>query len=165
MPKPPKPAQKFIKSAIKKGLLWGCPKSGQVFTRRGPVTARDTKGYVVGNIRWRGEKKQFKAHQVVWFHSGRSVPKGYMLDHINRVKDDNRLCNLRIVTPRQNSANYDVRRGERHSGTRLKNSDIIDIRNKYKIVKNYTHIAREYNLTPPAIRYIVVGKTWGHIKS
>ncbi len=34
-------------------------------------------------------------------------PKGYMTDHINRDKYDNRLCNLRYITPSQNQINSD----------------------------------------------------------
>lgn len=33
------------------------------------------------------------------------IPDGMEIDHINRIKDDNRIENLRVVTKRQNCCN------------------------------------------------------------
>lgn len=33
------------------------------------------------------------------------IPKGYQVDHINRIRTDNRIENLRIVTPSENHLN------------------------------------------------------------
>jgi len=47
------------------------------------------------------------AHRVAWF-----LTYGYLpvleIDHINRIKSDNRISNLREVTPSQNSANTGI---------------------------------------------------------
>jgi hypothetical protein len=44
-------------------------------------------------------------HRVIWeMHHG-EIPDGYQVDHINRVRDDNRIENLRLVTPGQNRLN------------------------------------------------------------
>lgn len=44
-----------------------------------------------------------KAHRLRWFMAHGKLPK--YLDHINRIKDDNRLENLRPCTASQNSRN------------------------------------------------------------
>ena len=48
--------------------------------------------------------KSYAEHRIVWalFHG--SWPKG-QIDHINRIKDDNRIENIREATPSQNVAN------------------------------------------------------------
>lgn len=44
-------------------------------------------------------------HQYIWeLHHGK-IPGGMLIDHINRDKHDNRIENLRLATPSQNSAN------------------------------------------------------------
>ena len=58
------------------------------------------KGYLV--IRVSG--KDYFAHRLIWLHQHGKFPEG-PLDHINRVKTDNRLSNLREVTPSQNMQN------------------------------------------------------------
>lgn len=37
-------------------------------------------------------------HRVVWETFNGEIPAGYEIDHINDVRDDNRLCNLRLIT-------------------------------------------------------------------
>lgn len=48
--------------------------------------------------------KQFKAHRVAWLLFYGQWPK-CELDHINRCRGDNRICNLREVTRYQNMQN------------------------------------------------------------
>lgn len=51
--------------------------------------------------------KRYLVHHYVWeLHNG-PIPDGALLDHINRDKLDNRIENLRLVTPSQNNANTD----------------------------------------------------------
>jgi hypothetical protein len=46
------------------------------------------------------------AHRLAWLHeTGSMPPKGYVLDHENGIKTDNRYDNIRIATQAQNMAN------------------------------------------------------------
>lgn len=52
-----------------------------------------------------------RAHRLVWEKEvgRRRIPEGFHIDHINGVKDDNRLCNLRLATNQQNSSNREIK--------------------------------------------------------
>ena len=51
----------------------------------------------------------YKAHALVWFLHGRSLPSGYVIDHINGDQTDNRLDNLRAASRQQNNCNASKR--------------------------------------------------------
>ena len=63
----------------------------------------DTKGYVTVCVKG----KQYKGHRVAWYLYYGSWPTG-VIDHINRDKSDNRIENLRDVTPSVNNLNRDL---------------------------------------------------------
>jgi hypothetical protein len=44
----------------------------------------------------------FGVHRVVWAWHNRIAPNGFVIDHINNDKTDNRLDNLQLFTPQQN---------------------------------------------------------------
>jgi hypothetical protein len=59
----------------------------------------ESKGYIEICI----AQKRLKAHRWAWFYVYGELPE--QIDHINGVKSDNRLCNLRVVTNKQNHEN------------------------------------------------------------
>lgn len=74
-----------------------------------PAGRKEANGYVTINMRYFGQRIQFQAHRVVWMlHQGRWP--ALHLDHINRVRDDNRLENLREVTVAENNNNSAAKR-------------------------------------------------------
>lgn len=59
-------------------------------------------GYVLIYI----NKKAYPAHRLAWFYvHGSWPPSDKEIDHINRVRDDNRLANLRLATRAENCQN------------------------------------------------------------
>lgn len=52
--------------------------------------------------------KRYYAHDIAWFFVHGRWPKR-RLDHKNRIKDDNRIDNLREATKQQNAANSKIR--------------------------------------------------------
>ncbi len=63
------------------------------------ITRKNDKGYLVTTL----DGKTYRVHQLIWFiNYGSFVDE---IDHENRVRDDNRLRNLRLPTRLQNVVN------------------------------------------------------------
>jgi hypothetical protein len=60
----------------------------------------DSAGYVIIRI----NKKSYKAHRLAWLYNYGKFPNS-LLDHINGIKNDNKLCNLRECTNIENQFN------------------------------------------------------------
>ncbi len=83
-----------------------------VFTRRLAVGRNGGKriGALCGNTKQNGyryitiDRQTFREHRVVFLHVYGDWPSG-QVDHINGIKTDNRLANLRIVTQTVNQQN------------------------------------------------------------
>lgn len=86
--------------------------SGRVVARSGDYA--DTtidKGYRRLSITTSSGRHLSMAHRVAWILSNGEIPNGLFIDHINGVRHDNRLTNLRLVTRQQNSHNQHKAKG------------------------------------------------------
>lgn len=63
-------------------------------------------GYVHVKIK----NKTYKAHRLAWVYVNGDLPDGYVIDHVNHVRDDNRIDNLRIATVKENNRNLSIRK-------------------------------------------------------
>ena len=66
-----------------------------------------------------GKKKKFSVHRLVLEAFVGPIPAGMEIDHINGIKDDNRLVNLRVATPKENSNNPITAQKNREANKRL----------------------------------------------
>lgn len=62
------------------------------------------------------DKKNYYAHRIAWVYTYGEWPTGEV-DHINRKRDDNRICNLQVVCKSENLQNYQKRK-DSSSGVR-----------------------------------------------
>lgn len=53
----------------------------------------------------RHKQHKYYCHRVVWEIFNGVIPNNTQIDHINRVRTDNRISNLRLVSPAENSRN------------------------------------------------------------
>jgi len=77
---------------------WGTIKPGT------PAGAPMGNGYICIGL----DGKNYSAHRLAWQHFYGDVPPNY-IDHINRVKTDNRITNLREADKSQNVQNTGLR--------------------------------------------------------
>ena len=79
-------------------LIWQITKSATAFvgSMAGSINAK-------GHINLQIDKKMYAAHQVVFMLHHGFIP--CEIDHINGVKTDNRIENLRVCTSSQNKGN------------------------------------------------------------
>lgn len=85
------------------------PETG-VFTWRVNASSRAQVGSVAGSPKAKGyrgirvEGRSYYEHRLAWLHIHGEWPASHM-DHINGVRDDNRLVNLREATATENQQN------------------------------------------------------------
>lgn len=92
-----------------RALLHYDPATG-LFTNRTTRCGRAVAGAVSGSDNGKGyiciriEGVNYRAHQLAWLFTNGEWPSEW-LDHINRDRKDNRICNLRLATPALNAQN------------------------------------------------------------
>lgn len=93
---------KYDRWVSKDGLVYRYDKKNDKLVLCGLHKAND--GYVQVNVS-KPKYTQVGVHRLVYETFNDKIPQGYQIDHINTIRDDNRLENLRCVTPKENSNN------------------------------------------------------------
>lgn len=68
---------------------------------------KDREGY----IRIKIDDVKYGAHRLAWMYVHGDFPKNF-IDHINGIKSDNRICNIRDVTRSENMQNINRPQGK-----------------------------------------------------
>ena len=79
-------------------LTWTVSRSSRCIAGA-EINGRRKDGYVCIGI----DGVLYRAHRIIWLLSYGEMPDE--IDHINGIRDDNRLCNLRSVTRQENAQN------------------------------------------------------------
>jgi len=80
----------------------------------------DKSGYVRLRYTFKGVTRQLYLHRLAWrIHYGKWPD--LVIDHINRDRSDNRLCNLRVVSIKNNARNAGPKSGK-YSGVHFETS-------------------------------------------
>ena len=121
------------------------PDTGDVsFKKRGrgrqvgkPIRGIHSNGYYTVSLGQVGYKGY--AHRVAWFLHYGDWPDG-QIDHINRDRTDNRICNLRDVDPntnQRNRSNWTPNTGVRFRKDRQRWQAYIHIDNRFKSLGHF----------------------------
>jgi hypothetical protein len=108
-------SQEYLKSILNYNpdtgiFTWKINKS--IGTKSNDIAgAINDKGYVKISINSKGHS----AHRLAWLYMNGVYPPN-QIDHINKVRSDNRFKNLRLATNKQNQENTSIRK-DNSSGT------------------------------------------------
>ena len=131
----------------------------------GTVTDRD--GYIRVRLFKYGKRKQFLMHRLVAFAFIGKPNSDQQINHINGVKDDNRVENLEWCTIQENiehSIKNGLKKcalGEKHGNTKLKNMEVLEINQLLLNGVRQIDIAKKFKTSRGIISNINLGKTWG----
>lgn len=79
-------------------------------------------GYIEVTIK----KKQYLAHRLVYIWHNGEIKDNLQIDHINRIRNDNRIENLRLVTHQENQWNNNLNKSKGYRY--IKNIDMYNAR-------------------------------------
>ena len=93
---------------------------------------KNKRGYLYVPVRKHGQSGQkiYSSHRFLWECHNGIIPEGKVIDHINDDKEDNRLCNLQLVTQQQNCKKSAKHRDYSFVANNLKNRKCVKAINK-----------------------------------
>ena len=87
-------------------------KTGKIFKNGKEMGSKTKRGYIHLGTRLNGKPIKLRAHHFVYYcYNGQDIPEGLFIDHINGIRDDNRITNLRVVTNQENHFNRTTTKG------------------------------------------------------
>lgn len=135
---------------------------------------RDKDGYTIFCIQDAGKPSiTKKLHRVMVETFLGAIPEGMCVNHINGVKDDNRICNLEVVTYSANTIHaFEVLKrppsSASHIGSNNPNAvftedDVRLIRQRHANGETGKAIATSLGVSTPCINRMIARKSWAHV--
>ena len=95
-------------------------------------------------------------------------PEGCSINHIDGCKSNNNLANLEYCTPSQNMKHafrmgLQSNQGEKHSGSKLTDEMVRDIRRLLRSGVKQREVAKMMNVGQPAISRVNTCARWAHV--
>jgi hypothetical protein len=117
-----------------------------------------------------GIKKSYKIHRLVAEQFVEKIPNKNIINHIDGNKLNNHASNLEWCTTSENikhsfSIGLQIsQKGSKHGISKLKESDVINIRNMYDTgMYTQRHLANQFNISTTIMHMIVKRKSWNHV--
>jgi hypothetical protein len=127
----PIPPQDYLKECFEHledgQLIWKARPASHFATSRGHKTSlrcvgknvgtKNIAGYLHVDMRWNGVSTDLLVHRIIWVIHHGPIPEGYLVDHEDTNKSNNRIDNLRLTLPVGNNQNVN-RRLDNSSGVK-----------------------------------------------
>lgn len=125
-------------------------------------------GYVLVNLSKNGLVKKRKVHRLVAEAFIENPKKLEFVNHINGIKNDNRISNLEWVSRLGNTKHaidlglFDPK-GEGNGNSKLNRDAVLKIRSLYKKGYSVSKIMRIFNVSWSTIDRVIKGNGWQHV--
>ena len=168
----------YIAYNILEGNIIVDAEAGKVFRTRGPggvklekpqeMSGSDCHGYLVVKISDGTTKMTCRVHRIIWISKHGVIPDGYCIDHVNSNKKDNRISNLQLLTPQENSTKASIdglyATGEDNGATKLSPDLWDEIAYLHHCEgKTMRQLAEVYGISKSRIQQIVKEVGWTDI--
>ena len=115
---------------LENGIVWSIKSNKEMK----PQNNKD--GYKIITLCKDGKEKKFLLHRLLAIHFIPNPDSKPTIDHINRIRDDNRLENLRWATMKEQNNNRNIQKNNTsgHKGIQFHKASILHF--KYLKIKN-----------------------------
>lgn len=123
---------------------------------------RKKNGYIDVQLWKEGKMKSYRVHRLVWEAFKGEIEDGMVIDHLNTIRDDCRLINLKSVTPKENSNNPSTRKKHDNALKNLFSKPVLQLdKNTGEVIKEWASLAeaeRNTGILETHISRVCLGK-------
>lgn len=129
----------------------------------------DKDGYKEYRLTLNGKRKHRRGHRLValtFIPNPNNLP---VINHINGIRDDNRVINLEWCTPSHNTKwayvlGNKCQKGSNNNGAKLDENKVKQIKALLKTKIKQAEIAKKFKVCKGTINDISRGKSWKHVE-
>lgn len=165
----------FIAAVLSTGMVKADAETGKVWVLRGPggillkepreITGTKCNGYLVAKFSLGKLKRQVRLHRLIWIAANGIPDAGMAVCHRDDVKTNNRIDNLYLATPQQNST--DAKESGRYLSGEDNPQTKISAELRQTICDDYKHseatladLAARYGISKSRVHQIVRRDGW-----